>query len=249
MLKRGRKCSGWVLASGIPPPASALFVGNQHLLPGMAKVLPCLLLTAARVQQDLAFPPWEDVEVLQSITVLSPAAAQLGWGLRLCQGVWHQQPEGWGSQGQAQGMVRGSCMLHPWVLPGTALHHLHPRPSTHWAGAEPRAAAWQLFNPRVPAPHKTLEKTFLQPGTRSLLLQDVLGTGAVSPAFTSPRAPAAQPSPAPAHRHTSLCTPSHYPTAPPFPSYPLFPHPRPLHLLLLLVGKVKKNILMIIRKS
>lgn len=92
----------------------------------MAKVPSCPLLTAARVRQDLAFPPWEDVEVLQSITVLSPVAAQLGWGLRLCQGSGVNSQRDWGSQGQAWGMVRGSCTLHPWVLSGTALHHLHP---------------------------------------------------------------------------------------------------------------------------
>lgn len=110
MLKRGKKCSGWVLASGIPLPASASLMGNQHLLPGMANVPSCPLLTAARVWQDLAFPPWEDVEVLQSITVPSPMAAQLGWGLRLCQGSGVNSTEGSGLPGP--GLGDGERLMH-----------------------------------------------------------------------------------------------------------------------------------------
>lgn len=142
--------------------------------------------------------------------------------------------------GCSQGMVRGRWTLHLWVLSVTALHHLHPGQapgSPCWAGAEPRAATVPAFHPQSPCIPQSPRKDASPSRPTAGCAGDQRWVLLLSPH----PAPRQRSHPAPRQANT----PSSLPHRTPLRSHPpleaLQCCPKPLRLLLLLVGKVKKK--------
>lgn len=178
--------------------------------------------------------------MLQSITV--PTAGQLAedraLGLGVVSGItsWGQ----WDSLGPVPGdrerMMHGACLGDVSTL--NQLDSQRTSGSPCWAGAETRAAFCPIFTSRIPeSPQQDASPARHSVPPAAGCAGDQCWVALLSP-------PSSAAIPHTTHRHSHLhCLAPH--TAPPplTPTAPWScPRPKPLHLLLLRVGKVKENI-------